>query len=202
MEKYYFILHSRENGTRMITPSFPTGDYVVSFVNDLKQDGIRIYDYDLWTEETRKIAEKSLQRAKDFYNRTFPFTIKGEQVEVTPMEILQYYPHGFHSRNEHRYAKVVAARKFVDKDCTETADEKVIGDILECGDFKEGESVRFKLPFFEDIWNVYIIRKRGKYQVKAYQSGSTASRTNYAHTKDDAVLYCLNGFSRKQIKNR
>lgn len=201
MNKYYFILHSKDNGTWMITPSFPTGDYVASFVNDLKQDGIRIYDYDLWTEETRKIAEKSLQRAKDFYDRIFTFTIEGEQVEVAPREILRYYPN-FHSRNEHRYAKVVAAHKFADRDCTEFADEKVIEDILECGDFKEGESVRFKLPFFDDIWNVYIIRKKGKYQIKAYQSGSTASRTNYAHTKDEAVLYCLNGLSKKQIKDR
>lgn len=123
MEKYYFILHSRENGTWMITPSFPAGDYISSFVNDLKQDGIHIYDYDLWREETREIAEKSLQHAKDFYDRTFLFTIEGEQIEVTPMEILQYYPN-FHSRNEHRYAKVVAAHKFANKDCTEMANEK------------------------------------------------------------------------------
>lgn len=185
----------------MIIHSFPTGDYVTSFVYDLKQDGIRIYDYDLWTEETCKIAEKSLQHAKDFYDRTFPFTIEGEEVEVTPREILHYYPN-FHSRNEHRYAKVVAAHKFAERDCTRFADKKVIEDILKCGDFKEGESVRFKLPFFDGIWNVYIIRRRGKYQIKAYHSGSTASRTNYTHTKDEAVLYCLNGLSKKQIKDK
>ncbi|MCM0238823.1 hypothetical protein J8L13_15640 [Bacteroides fragilis] len=201
MYKYYFILHSRENGTWMITPSFPTGDYVSSFVDGLKQDGIRIYDYDIYSEETRPMAEKSLQHAKEFYDRIFQFTIQGEQIEVTPLEMLQYYPN-FHARNEHRYAKMVAAHKFADKDCTETADEKVIEGILECGDFKEGESVRFKLPFFDDIWNVYIIRRKEKYQVRAYQSGSTASRTNYAHTKDEAVLYCLNGLSKEQFKNR
>lgn len=202
MDKYYFILHSKENGTWMITPSFPTGSYISSFVNELKQDGIHIYDYDLWTEKTRPIAKRSLQHAKEFYDRTFPFTIEGERIEVTPMEMLQYYPHGYHSRNEHRYAKVVAARKFADKDCTEVIDEKIIEGILKCGDFKDGESVRFKLPLLDDIWNVYIIRRRGKYQVKAYQSGSIASRTSYAPTKDEAVLYCMNGLSKEQFKSK
>ena len=71
----------------MITPSFPTGDYVSSFVQELKQDGIRIYDYDIYSEETREMAERSLQHAKEFYDRTFQFTINGEQIEVTPTEI-------------------------------------------------------------------------------------------------------------------
>lgn len=199
---YYFILHSRENGTWMITPSFPTGDYVSSFIRELKQDGIRIYDYDIYSEETREIAERSLQHAKVFYDRTFQFTIHREQIEVTPMETLQYYSHDYHSRNEHRYAKVVAVHKFADRNCTKTVDEKMIEDILKYGDFKEGESVRFKLPLFDHIWNVYIIRKRGKYQIKAYQSGSPTSRTSYARTREEAVLYCMNGFNQKQIKNK
>lgn len=198
MEKYYFILHCKEKGTWMLNISFCTGDYISSFVSDLKQNGIRIYDYDVFSEETREIAERTLQHAKDFYDRTFQFTIEGNQIEVTPMEMLLYYPNSFYSRNEHRYAKVVTARKFTDMDCTEMADEKVIESILECGDFKEGESVRFKLPLYDRIWNVYIIRRRGKYQVKAYQSGSVASRASCAHTKEEAVLYCLNGFNLKQ----
>ena len=45
MEKYYFILHSEEKGTWLLQISFPTGDYISSFVSELKQDGIRIYDY-------------------------------------------------------------------------------------------------------------------------------------------------------------
>lgn len=195
MEKYYFILHSRENGTWMITPSFPTGDYVASFVNDLKQDGIRIYDYDVYSEETRKIAKKSLQHAKDFYDRTFQFTIEGEQIEVTPLEILQYYKDGYNSKNEPRCAKVVAGRKFIDMDCMVMADEEIFNSLLKYGDsWKEDESMRFKFS----LWNMYIIRKKGKFQIKAYQSGSLIKHIYYAPTKEKAVLYCLNGFNQQQ----
>lgn len=195
MEKYYFILHSEKNGTWMITPSFPTGDYVSPFVKELKQDGIRIYDYDIYSEATRSMAERSLQHAKEFYDRTFPFTIEGERIEVTPSEILRYCPNGYRSKSERRYAKMVAVRKFADTDCTRMMDEEVVESILECGDFKKGESVRFKMPLFDHIWNVYIIRKMGKYKVRAYRSGTLESRTSYARTKEEALLYCMNGFS-------
>lgn len=202
MEKYYFILHSEKNGTRMITPSFPTEDYISSFVQELKQDGIRIYDYDVYSEQTRPMAERSLQRAKGFYDRLFPFIIEGERIEVTPLELLRYYSDGYRSKNEHRYAKVVAVHKFADGDCTEMVNERIIEDFLKYGDFKEGESIRFKLPSADNLWNVYITRKRGKYQVKAYQSGTPSSRTSYAQTKEEAILYCLNGFVRETFKNK
>lgn len=198
MEKYYFILHSEEKGTWLLQISFPTGDYISSFVSELKQDGIRIYDYDVYSEETRAIAERSLQHAKDFYDRTYQFTIEGEPIEVTPTEILQYYKDSYTFKNESRYAKVVAGRKFADMDCTVMVGKDEFNSFLQGGDFKEGESMRFKF-MFHDIWNVYIIRKRGKYQVKAYQSESPTKYIYNAKTKEEAVLYCLNGFKQEQI---
>lgn len=196
MEKYYFILHSQEKGTWLLHISFPTGDYISSFVSDLKQDGIRIYDYDIWSEETCEMAERELKHAKAYYDRTFQFCIEGREIEVTPREILQYYEEredGFISKNEARCAKVVAGRKFADMDCTVMADSANLKGFLKCGDFKEGESMRFKLLLCH-LWNVYIIRKKGKYQVKAYQSENLISHICYVHTKEEAILYCLNGF--------
>ncbi len=40
----------------------PSGDYVSGYIRDLRSVGISVHDYDLWTEETRPIAERTLER--------------------------------------------------------------------------------------------------------------------------------------------
>lgn len=40
----------------------PTGDYVSGYIRDLRSVGISVHDYDLWTKDTRPIAERTLER--------------------------------------------------------------------------------------------------------------------------------------------
>ena len=42
----------------------PTGDYVSGYIRDLQSVGISVHDYDLWTEETRPIAERTLEHIR------------------------------------------------------------------------------------------------------------------------------------------
>lgn len=196
--KYFFILHSKENGTWMITPSFPTGDYILPFVEKLKRKGFYIYNCGVYSNETdRLLAEEDLQDAKKFYDRTFHITVKGKLIDVTPSDILQYYSGRYYVKSEQRYAKMVAVHKFAEQDCTKTIDGKTAEYILKCGDFQRKRNISFKMSFSGSLWNVYIIRKGGKYKIKAYCSGRLEIRTGYTQTKEEALYYCLNGFNRK-----
>mgnify|MGYP001124861712 FL=1 len=40
----------------------PSGDYVSGYIRDLRSVGISVHDYDLWTKDTRPIAERTLER--------------------------------------------------------------------------------------------------------------------------------------------
>lgn len=46
----------------------PTGDYVSGYIRDLRSVGISVHDYDLWTEETRPIAERTLEHIRQSMN--------------------------------------------------------------------------------------------------------------------------------------
>ena len=46
----------------------PTGDYVSGYIRDLQSVGISVHDYDLWTEETRPIAERTLEHIRQSMN--------------------------------------------------------------------------------------------------------------------------------------
>lgn len=65
--KYYFILtDSRDAWMQFVY--LPTGDYVSGYIRDLQSVGISVHDYDLWTEETRPIAERTLQHIRQSMN--------------------------------------------------------------------------------------------------------------------------------------
>ncbi len=40
----------------------PSGDYVSGYIRDLRSVGISVHDYDLWTKDTRPIAERTFER--------------------------------------------------------------------------------------------------------------------------------------------
>ena len=46
----------------------PTGDYVSGYIRDLQSVGISVHDYDLWTEEIRPIAERTLEYIRQSMN--------------------------------------------------------------------------------------------------------------------------------------
>ena len=65
--KYYFILtDSRDAWMQFVY--LPTGDYVSGYIRDLQSVGISVHDYDLWTEETRPIAERTLEHIRQSMN--------------------------------------------------------------------------------------------------------------------------------------
>ena len=65
--KYYFILtDSRDAWMQFVY--LPTGDYVSGYIRDLRSVGISVHDYDLWTEETRPIAERTLEHIRQSMN--------------------------------------------------------------------------------------------------------------------------------------
>ena len=65
--KYYFILtDSRDAWMQFVYLS--TGDYVSGYIRDLRSVGISVHDYDLWTEETRPIAERTLEHIRQSLN--------------------------------------------------------------------------------------------------------------------------------------
>lgn len=43
----------------------PSGDYVSGYIRDLRSVGISVHDYDLWTKDTRLIAERTLERIQN-----------------------------------------------------------------------------------------------------------------------------------------
>ena len=45
-----------------------TGVYVSGYIRDLRSVGISVHDYDLWTEETRPIAERTLEHIRQSMN--------------------------------------------------------------------------------------------------------------------------------------
>ena len=51
--KYYFILTDGKDAWMQFV-YLPSGDYVSGYIRDL--------DYDLWTKDTRPIAERTLER--------------------------------------------------------------------------------------------------------------------------------------------
>ena len=65
--KYYFILtDSRDAWMQFVYLS--TGDYVSGYIRDLRSVGISVHDYDLWTAETRPIAERTLEHIRQSMN--------------------------------------------------------------------------------------------------------------------------------------
>ena len=65
--KYYFILSvCSDAGVQFVYLS--SGDYVSGFIRDLQSVGISVHDYDLWTEETRPIAERTLEHIRQSMN--------------------------------------------------------------------------------------------------------------------------------------
>ena len=40
----------------------PPFGYVSGYIRDLRSVGISVHDYDLWTKDTRPIAERTLER--------------------------------------------------------------------------------------------------------------------------------------------
>ena len=58
--KYYFILTDGKDAWMQFV-YLPSGDYVSGYIRDLQSVGISVQDYDLWTEETRPIAERTLE---------------------------------------------------------------------------------------------------------------------------------------------
>ena len=59
--KYYFILTDGKDAWMQFV-YLPTGDYVSGYIRDLRSVGISVHDYDLWTKDTRPIAERTLER--------------------------------------------------------------------------------------------------------------------------------------------
>ena len=65
--KNYFILKENRD-TMMQVVYLPTGDYVSGYISDFQSVGISVHDYDLWTEETRPIAERTLEHIRQSMN--------------------------------------------------------------------------------------------------------------------------------------
>lgn len=59
--KYYFILTDSRDAWMQF-------DYVSGYIRDLQSVGISVHDYDLWTEETRPIAERTLEHIRQSMN--------------------------------------------------------------------------------------------------------------------------------------
>lgn len=56
----------------------PTGDYVSGYIRDLRSVGISVHDYDLWTEETRPIAERTLEHIRQSMEKPRDFDPFGQ----------------------------------------------------------------------------------------------------------------------------
>ena len=61
--KYYFILTDGKDAWMQFV-YLPTGDYVSGYIRDLRSVGVSVHDYDLWTKETRPIAERTLENIR------------------------------------------------------------------------------------------------------------------------------------------
>ena len=59
----------KENRDAMMQFGYlPTGDYASGYIRDLQSVGISVHDYDLWTEEIRPIAERTLENIRQSMN--------------------------------------------------------------------------------------------------------------------------------------
>ena len=65
--KYYFILTDSRD-TSAASDVYKRQDYVSGYIRDLQSVGISVHDYDLWTEETRPIAERTLEHIRQSMN--------------------------------------------------------------------------------------------------------------------------------------
>ena len=70
--KYYFILTDGKDAWMQFV-YLPTGDYVSGYIRDLRSVGISVHDYDLWTKDTRPIAERTLERIQKRMVAGLPF---------------------------------------------------------------------------------------------------------------------------------
>jgi len=61
--KYYFILTDGKDAWMQFV-YLPSGDYVSGYIRDLRSVGVSVHDYDLWTKNTRPIAERTLERIR------------------------------------------------------------------------------------------------------------------------------------------
>lgn len=59
--KYYFILTDGKDAWMRFV-YLPTGDYVSGYIRDLRSVGISVHGYNLWTKDTRPVAERTLER--------------------------------------------------------------------------------------------------------------------------------------------
>ena len=64
--RYFILTDSRDAWMQFVY--LPTGDYVSGYIRDLQSVGISVHDYDLWTEETRPIAERTLEHIRQSMN--------------------------------------------------------------------------------------------------------------------------------------
>ncbi len=70
--KYYFILTDGKDAWMQFV-YLPSGDYVSGYIRDLRSVGISVHDYDLWTKDTRPIAERTLERIQKRIMAGCPF---------------------------------------------------------------------------------------------------------------------------------
>ena len=59
--KYYFILTDGKDAWMQFV-YLPSGDYVSGYIRDLRSVEISAHNDDLWTKDTRLIAERTLER--------------------------------------------------------------------------------------------------------------------------------------------
>lgn len=65
--KYYFILTDGKDAWLQFV-YLPSGDYVSGYIRDLRSVGVSVHDYDLWTKDTRPIAERTLENIRQRMN--------------------------------------------------------------------------------------------------------------------------------------
>ena len=66
--KYYFILtDGKDSWVQFVY--LPTQDDASDYIRDLRSVGISVYGYDLWNEDTRPIAERTLERVQQRMKR-------------------------------------------------------------------------------------------------------------------------------------
>ena len=65
--KYYFILTDGKDAWMQFV-YLPSGDYVSGYIRDLRSVGVSVHDYDLWTKDTRPIAERTLENIRQRMN--------------------------------------------------------------------------------------------------------------------------------------
>ncbi len=66
--KYYFILTDGKDAWVQFV-YLPTQDDASDYIRDLRSVGISVHGYDLWNEDTRPIAERTLERVQQRMKR-------------------------------------------------------------------------------------------------------------------------------------